>query len=42
MGRNRSDYPERCEVELDYGREASVGRDLKLLLRNLLVVLKGR
>ncbi len=42
LGRRRPQYPERCNVELSYGFSASLRRDVGLLLRNLVVVLKGQ
>ncbi len=42
QGKDRVDYPERAEVELDYVRDPSLARDLAILLRNVPVVLTGQ
>lgn len=40
-GPARPDYPERAELELDYVRGRTAGRDLRILARSAWVVLRG-
>ena len=42
QGKNRVDYPERVEVELGYIRDRSFGKDLRLILKNVPVLLTGQ
>ena len=42
QGKGRVDYPERVEVELDYVRDRSLGKDVAILVRNVPVVLRGQ
>lgn len=42
LGRNRPDYPQRVNVELDYVRGRSFRRDLAILLCSIPVVLQGQ
>jgi lipopolysaccharide/colanic/teichoic acid biosynthesis glycosyltransferase len=41
-GLRRPDYPERAQLELDYIRNRSPGRDLVILARSIPVVLRGQ
>lgn len=41
-GRERPPYPERADLELDYIREHSLRRDVRILLRSVPVVLLGQ
>ncbi|MBX6364986.1 MAG: sugar transferase [Gemmatimonadetes bacterium] len=41
-GRRRPPYPERARLELEYVRDPSLGRNLRILLRSIPVVLRGQ
>ena len=41
QGNGRPPYPERARLELDYARDPSLRRDVRILLRSVPVVLRG-
>lgn len=41
-GRRRPDYPERARMEVEYVRNAGPHRDLRILARSVLVLLRGQ
>lgn len=42
LGRDRPPYPERARLEMEYLRNRSLARDVRILLRSIPVVLRGQ